>query len=173
MQFNRSRTALAFVFALVMTALSALPLAARQDAPATGCVSDVTVTRLGHGLPSAAEGLELTLLRVTFAPGGSIGAHIHPGALTLSIESGALAYTMLDGHAEVQRAPVEGTPVPTEMLAAGQEAILNPGDWLFEESMVHMARNDGTEPAVVLVSGLMRAGEPFTQCVEWPATPDA
>jgi quercetin dioxygenase-like cupin family protein len=173
MRLNRYRAVLGIMFALGLAAISASPLAANQGAPAATCVSDVTVTRLGHGQPSAVEGLELTLLRVTFAPGGSIGAHIHPGALTLSIESGALNYIMLDGHAEIQRAPVDGTPVPTEMLAAGQEATLNPGDWLFEESMVHAARNDGSEPAVVLIAGLMRAGEPFTQCVDWPATPDA
>lgn len=170
MQLSRSRRLFALVFALGLAAITALPLAAEQQAPATGCVSDVTVEKLGHGLPSASEDRELTLLRVTFAPGGSIGAHIHPGSLTLSIEGGALTYTMLDGHAEIQRAEGDGVTFTPEMLDAGQEAILNPGDWLFEESMVHMARNDGAEPAVVLISGLMEAGEPFTQCVEWPAT---
>ena len=173
MRLSRSRALLALVFAFGLMATWTSPLAARQAAPAPSCISDVTVERLGHGLPSAVDGLELTLLRVTFAPGGSIGAHIHPGSLTLSIESGALTYGMLDGHAEVQRAAVEGTPVPTEMLDAGQETILNPGDWLFEESMIHAARNDGAEPAVVLISGLMEAGQPFTQCVDWPATPEA
>ncbi len=173
MRLNPRLATLAFVLALGLAAAWAAPLGAHQGGPATGCVADVTVTRLGHGLPTAADGQELTLLRVTFAPGGSIGGHVHPGALTLSIESGALVYAVVEGEAEVQRAAVDGTPVPAESLTAGQETTLNPGDWVFEQGIVHTARNDGAEPAVVLVAGLMRAGEPFTQCHDAHATPAA
>jgi quercetin dioxygenase-like cupin family protein len=170
MRLNPCIATLALVLALGVAAAWTAPVGAHQGSPATGCVDGVTVTRLGYGLPSAADGQQLTLLRVTFDPGGSIGAHVHPGALTLSIESGALVYAVIEGEAELQRPAVDGTPVPAEPLTAGQEMTLNPGDWVFEEGIIHSARNDGADPAVVLIAGLMRDGEPFTQCDDAHAT---
>ena len=139
---------------------------AHQPAPGPSCISDVKVEPLGSGPPATADGQEIKLLRVTFAPGGSIGLHTHPGALTLSIQSGELTYAMHDGEVEVRRAAVDGTPVPTEHVAQGHEAVLETGDWLFEQGSMHTARNAGDVPAVVLIAGLMKAGEPSTQCVE-------
>ena len=152
--------------ALGLLAIAPARIGAHQSTPSTGCISDVTVQPLGRGQPSAAAGKELTLLRVTFAPGGSIGLHGHPGSLTLSIESGALTYAVVDGEADVVRASSDGTPAPPERLTSGDETVLRPGDWLFEQGIVHSARNDGTEPTEVLVAGLMTAGEAFTQCHE-------
>ena len=173
MRANLRLAVLALVLAFGLAAAWTAPLDAHQGGPATGCVENVTVTPLGRGQPSAADGQELTLLRVTFAPGGTIDRHVHPGALTLSIESGALVYAVVEGEAAGQRGAVDGTPVPAESLTAGQETTLAPGDWVFEQGIIHTARNDGPEPAVVLVAGLMRAGEAFTQCHDADATPGA
>lgn len=135
--------------------------------PSSGCITGVTVERLASGLPSAVDDMALTLLRITFAPGtGMVDLHTHPGALVLSIESGELGYTLHEGDVEIQRATTEGTPGPMESLDSGEEATLRPGDSLFEEGLVHSARNPGDVPAVVLVAGLMAADEPFTQCAE-------
>ncbi len=164
---------LALCLALGLAVVWTAPLDARQASPATTCIENVTVSLLGHGLPDSASGQELMLLRVNIAPGGGFGSHSHPGALTLSIEAGTLVYGVIEGEAHVYRAAVDGTPSPTELLIAGQETTLNPGDWVFEQGIIHSARNDGEEPTVVLVAGLMRAGEPFTQCHDTHATPDA
>ena len=166
MRWRIYATATLLFFGLGLFAFAPDRLGAHQATPSTACISGVTVEPLGVGQPTAADGQELKLLRVTFAPGGSIGMHTHPGALILSIESGALAYAMHDGDVEIHHPPVDGTPVPTDLLTAGSEAILETGDWLFEEGMMHTARNAGDDPAVVLIAGLMRTGEPFTQCVE-------
>ena len=166
MRWRIYATATLLFVCLGLFAFAPSRLDARQATPSTACISGVTVEPLGVGQPTAADGQELKLLRVTFAPGGSIGMHTHPGALTLSIESGALTYAVVDGEADVVRASSDGTPAPPERLTSGDETILRPGDWLFEQGIVHSARNEGTEPTEVLIAGLMTAGEAFTQCHE-------
>jgi len=135
---------------------------AQQGTPAAGNVVGVTIGLLGAGQPAAAPGHALELRRVVFEPGGSIADHVHPGALVLFVESGALTYAVAEGEVEIQRAAQPGTPGPTERLGAGDETVLNAGDSLFEQSVAHSARNDGDEPAVVLVSSVAETGEPFT-----------
>lgn len=152
-----------------LSLLASVPSAlnAQSTPPPTGCVTDVTVEPLARGLPSTLDDEALSLLRVTFAPGGSIiGLHTHPGALVLSIESGELGYTVQEGEVQVQRATTSGTPGAVESLTPGEEATLQPGDALFEEGVVHSARNTGDVATVVLVAGLMAADHPFTQCIE-------
>jgi quercetin dioxygenase-like cupin family protein len=131
---------------------------------------DVTIEPLGAGLPAAADGYKLSLLRVTFAPGGSIGTHTHPGSLVLTIAEGALAYAIIEGEAEVVRVGAAGQPGPTERISAGKEVILNPGDSLFEQGIVHTARNVSDGQTVVLISGLMEPEQPFTSFFEPVAT---
>jgi quercetin dioxygenase-like cupin family protein len=144
-------------------------VAVGQSAPNTSCISGVTAQPLSVGQPMQAEGYSLMLVRVTFAPGGSIGLHTHPGSLTLSIESGALLFSVQEGEMDVVRAPVNGTAVASERLTPGDETVLQPGDSLFEHGMVHSASNASDGPTSVLIAGLMRTGEPFTQCVAEPA----
>ena len=43
---------------------------------------------MGGGQPAAAPGLELTLRRITLAPGGRVPAHSHPGAPVIFVEAG-------------------------------------------------------------------------------------
>jgi quercetin dioxygenase-like cupin family protein len=139
-----------------------LPTRAQQGTPAAANVVDVAIGLLGTGQPEAAPGHALELRRVVFEPGGSIANHVHPGALVLYIESGALTYAVVEGSVAIQRAAEDGTPGPTEELGPGDETVLNPGDALFEQAVVHSARNDGDEPTTVLVSSVAEAGEPFT-----------
>ena len=114
-----------------------------------------------------AAGQDVVLVRITFGPGGSIGPHTHPGMLVVSIESGTLGFTLLEeGTMAVTRAAPAGTPAAEEPLTAGQEVLLDPGDWFAEMGMVHTARSVGDEPAVVLVSGLIETGQPLTRCVD-------
>jgi hypothetical protein len=150
--------------------------AAAQDAtpgarPPTGAVG-TTVQPMGAGQPSSAPGLELTLRRITLAPGGRLPAHSHPGALVFFVEAGTSGYTVLGGTAQVTRAATGGAPAPTEAIPVGTEAILNPGDWVFaDDDPRDDARNAGTDDLVLLIAGLTRIGEPFITFHE--AAPDA
>jgi quercetin dioxygenase-like cupin family protein len=110
------------------------------------------------------------LLRLTYAPGGTLNSHTHPGASVLYVESGQLVYTLISGTATVTHAPMEtGTPAATEPLTVG-EIVLSVGDSLFEDAdVIHTARNDGTEPVIVLIANLLTTGAPVTTFLE--ATP--
>ena len=71
------------LWSMSATAQDATPAAS----PAAGPVG-VTAELLGSGQPSVAPGHELSLRRITIAPGGGIPAHTHPGALVIYLESG-------------------------------------------------------------------------------------
>jgi hypothetical protein len=65
----------------------------------------------------------------------------------------------------VMRASDEpGAPAVPEPLVAGQETVLQPGDWFIETGMVHSARNAGDEEVAVTFTGLVEAGQPVTTC---------
>ena len=149
------------LFGLALRGGPAPPTAAQEGSPAAGPVG-VTSALLGGGEPAAAAGHELTLRRVTIAPGGGIPAHTHPGALVIYLESGTWGYTALGGTARLTRAAVAGTPSPAEDLPIGTEVILQAGDVLYVEEPADAIRNAGDEPVVLLIAGLTRVGEPFT-----------
>jgi len=162
------------VAALLLAAAARPAGATAQDAtPAapTGAVG-VSMQAMGAGQPASAPGLELTMRRLTIAPGGGLAAHRHPGALVFIVEAGTSGYTVLGGTAQVTRAAADATPTPAEAIPVGTEAILNPGDWVFaDDEPSDIARNAGTDDLVLLIAGLTRIGEPFLTFLE--ATPDA
>jgi quercetin dioxygenase-like cupin family protein len=152
---------ISIVMLLSVGALWSMGARAQDATPAAGPVG-VTAELLGSGQPSVAPGHELSLRRVTIAPGGGIPAHTHPGALVIYLESGTWGYTALGPGTQLTRAAVDGTPGPTEEMAVGEEIILNAGDWIYVEDPSDDIRNAGEEPVVLLIAGLTRAGEPFT-----------
>ena len=156
--------------------------AVAQDAtpPAPTGMVGLTAQLMGTGQPASASGLELSLRRLTIAPGGVMAAHRHPGALVFIIEAGTSHYTVLGGTAHVTRPATDGTPTPAEDIPVGTEAILNPGDWVFADGDASgdpggdpsdIARNAGDDELVILIAGLTRVGEPFLIMLD--ATPDA
>ena len=131
------------------------------------CATDMYVQPLGQTAPAAVEGQSLVLVRATFQPGGGIGPHTHPGTLVISVESGIFGFTPVDaGEMVAMRSGEAGTPAVEVPLTAGQEVELLPGDWIVEMGMVHTARAIGEEPAVVVFTGLIEAGQPLTTCVD-------
>ena len=135
---------------------------ARQEStPLPGPVG-VTAQLMGAGQPAATPGMELTLRRVTLAPGGGIPPHSHPGALLIVVESGTWGHTALGGTAQLTRAAVAGTPTPAEPVTIGTEVTLTAGDALFVEDPQDDFRNLGEDDVVLLVAGLTPVGEPFT-----------
>ena len=134
---------------------------AQESTPAAGPVG-VTAELLGRGETTLAPGHELSLRRVTIAPGGGIPAHTHPGALVIYVESGTWGHTALYEGGQITRAAVNGTPGPTEEMPMGEELILTAGDWLYVENPTDDIRNAGEDPVVLWIAGLTRVGEPFT-----------
>lgn len=158
---------------LAIIALVPAPAVAQVDHPLElPCVTGVMVHPIGQAMPDGADGQALALLRLTIAPGGGFTAHTHPGTLIVSVESGALDVTQLgDMEMEVVRAATGATPGVSEPMSAGATVTVNPGDWFVEPvDMVHMALNTGSEPTVVLVTGVVDPSQPFVQCVEGTPT---
>jgi hypothetical protein len=161
------RAVIAGIGGLSLAALFAahsVPGAAQDATPGTltGAVG-LTAQLMGTGQPGSAPGLELTLRRLTIAPGGGMGAHTHPGTLVFFIEAGTSGYTVLAGTAHVTRPAVGGTPTPAEDIPMGTEVLLNTGDWVFADNdPSDIARNAGSGDLVILIAGLTRVGEPFT-----------
>jgi quercetin dioxygenase-like cupin family protein len=145
-----------------------------QDATPSGEAAPVTLETLGSAPAADAPGMNLVLLRITLAPGSVVPAHLHPGQLVVTVESGMFSYTIVGGAGQSVRAGA-GTPTAAEVIEPGTEVTLAPGEWFVEDAdVVHMDRNTGDEPAVVLVSGLVAADQPFLIPVDMDmATPTA
>ncbi|MGH9040908.1 MAG: cupin domain-containing protein [Acidimicrobiia bacterium] len=87
---------------------------------------------------------------VTVAPGADSGWHTHPGMALDIVKSGTVtAYIDNDGCE-----PVTATAGQAVMIPAG---------------VVHLARNEGTEPAEIYVTYLVAAGAPPRTDAEPPA----
>jgi len=111
------------------------------------------------------------LARVLLAPGGSIGAHTHPGTLAVVVESGSFGLTLLEDHEMViTRAATEDTEATEEALVLDEQMVLNPGDSFIEMGMVHNAVNLSDGQTTVVLAGLIESGQPLTTCVD-AATP--
>src|SRR5918993_3299097 len=66
--------------------------AAAQDAsPAAGAGPSLAL--VAHGIPTIAPGQDLGVIRITFPPGSTVPAHVHPGAMAFWVETGAVGWT--------------------------------------------------------------------------------
>lgn len=147
---------------LMMAMLSLTPLMARaQDAtPPADPFAGVTIETLGSGVPPAAPGMVVVLLRITMAPGALIPRHVHPGQVILYVESGTFGTTFGDGDAVITRAVTTGTPV-AEAVQTNVEITMLPGDSVsYSKVTTHIMHNTGDKPLVLLVSALLAADQP-------------
>jgi quercetin dioxygenase-like cupin family protein len=125
-------------------------------APIGGAVIEI----LDIGEPEAAPGQALSLVRITFEPGGYFASHGHPGTQIWYIDAGTLSTTIQEGTARLTRAPVGGTPTPAEHLAPGDAVTMLEGDALFfGPDLVHTVRNEGDETTVLLISAILAADQ--------------
>ena len=126
-------------------------------APVGGAVIEI----LDIGEPEAAPGQALSLVRITFEPGGYFASHGHPGTQIWYIDAGTLSTTIQEGTARLTRAPVGGTPTPAEHLAPGDDVTMLAGDALFfGPDLVHTVRNEGDETTILLISAILAADQP-------------
>ena len=154
---------------------------AQETSPAAD--SPITASELAPGVsaevfgstPSArADGQTLYVARFTFPPGSEIFPHGHPGTSLLGVSSGQLGWTLVTGTASVVRGSGAGATGPVEILSEpGKHVVLNPDDTIFcEDDAVHTARGAGDEPAVVMATLLLTAGEPLLMTPEQMAGMD-
>lgn len=137
---------------------------AQQGAPGVAGTG-VTTELLGRFPSELAPGQALALLRITFAPGGSVAEHTHPGETIFHLASGTLQFTLHEGQARLVRAvdgsPAAATPTAMETIPVGEEITLATGDTVYyDAAVVQSERNDGDVDAVVLASNLRGADEP-------------
>ena len=154
---------------LALFAFGPAPTLAQEGQPIDlPCVTGVTVLPLGQAMPGDANGQALVSLRLTVAPGGGFEAHTHPGTLIATIESSTFDLTQLDDSPmSINRAPVGATPAVNEPMTKGTPVTLSAGDWFVEMTgMVHTAFNNGNEPTVILLTGLVDPTQPLVQCIE-------
>ncbi len=174
-----ARVALIAFALVVLVALSGggLLTGRAQDATPTASIATGVTTQLLGRVPSAvAPGQAVALLQITFAPGGSMAPHTHPGDTLIHLVSGALRYTVIAGEARLVRAsngvPSAATPTAVEAMPVGAEIILNPGDTVYYDgSVLQSERNVGDEDAVVLASNLRGIDEPARMFHDAMATP--
>ncbi len=141
---------------------------AQQSTPAAGGATGVTTELLGRFPSELAPGQALALLRITFAPGGSVAPHTHPGETVFHLAAGTLQFTLHEGEAQLVRAvngaPAAATPTAGEAIPVGEELTLRAGDTIYyDAAVVQSERNDGAEDAVVLASNLRGVDEPARQ----------
>jgi quercetin dioxygenase-like cupin family protein len=148
-----------------------LTRAAQSGTPMASGIVDVKVETLERGPSQAAPGYTLSLSRLTFAPGGVIALHTHPGDAVFYVASGHVAWTTGQGAPLLTRAGAVGTPTP-ETLTPGQTTMLGPGDAVFYDGRTsHEVRNDGSEPALVLYSALRASDRPGISFLTATPTP--
>ena len=143
------------VKALALLALILLPLtgnASGQDDPLAG----TTIELLGATSPSAASSRNLVFMRITMAPGASIPAHRHPGAVVVVVESGLFGTRFVEGSGQLMRFGA----AEAVALNGGSETTMSPGDSLAYEGAIHTMRNDGPDDLVLLVSALLDPEQP-------------
>lgn len=120
---------------------------------------------VNEGMPAAAPGQVLQLVRYYIPGNTALPMHIHPGMQVAYVESGTLTYTVVEGSANYTRADGE-----TGVLNAGETTDLLPGDSLVEaQGMIHFGENKSDEPIVLLVASLFEADVPPSSLIE--ATP--
>ncbi len=141
---------------------------AQEATPAAG---ELLPELLGHGLPIAAPGFDLSLYRVTFGAGAVVPSHTHPGASVVYVESGTLEFTSLDGEAWLMRAGTAATPEGQgELLAVDTPVMVSAGDALFfPTEHGDIATNVGDDALVLLLANLHTEGEPVLTMMATPA----
>lgn len=161
------KTLFAMLGACVLSIGGVASLSATSQEAMPSCMIDVAAQPLAQAMPAEADGLALLAMRLTIGPDGGFEPHTHPGTVTVTMESGALDFTLLeDDEMVINRAATDGTPVPSDPVTPNEEITVNTGDWFVEAGSVHEAWNRSDEPAVLLVTALVDPNQPFVQCAD-------
>lgn len=126
---------------------------------------------------SAAPGYQLQLATSVFEPGAYVTSHIHPTAIVVCVQSGALGFALQHGAATVTRGAGIGKEPTTEPLMPGSEIVLEPNDCVsFDHFVTHTSHtgwNASDGPTVLLEARLAEIGSPYTVFIDANGTPVA
>jgi hypothetical protein len=112
--------------------------------------SEVLAVGVLEELPAAPIVLGIAIL--VYEPGqGDTAVEAVGGPSAAYVESGEFSYTLGDGVVELTRAAGEGMPASAEILAPGSTTTLRAGDAIFEHGASTMVRNEGADPAIVVL----------------------
>jgi len=118
-----------------------------------------------------APGRTLVLSNVVIDPGASLPLHRHRGTQVARIHSGALTYTVERGAVVVRRGESDHSPVVVRTIETGQTGTLRAGDWIVEQpTVIHRAANRGSTPVVISLATLLEKGVPPSTPVALPAS---
>ena len=132
-------------------------------------IPGVDVEFINEGPTAQAPGQSLVLYRVILR-GGEVPSHIHPGTTVLTVESGAMSWTLQAGTVTVTRPGA----APETVTEPGTEIVVNAGEGLaYNADVVHTARAAGDEETSVLVSSLFETGQPAVTLSNEQGTPTA
>lgn len=162
-RFFSFRSCAAVGVAVALPVLAAGPGASMPGAQdATPGPEPVVREALGSGVPLAAPGQQLQLVRYVIQPGTTLPPHRHPGMQIAWIESGTMHYVLVEGgETPVYRKGTAGRPGIVETLRPGQETDVYPGDTLIEaENVIHYGANLGDEVVVIWAAALLQEGQP-------------
>lgn len=148
-------------FVAIIALAGTMAVGRSSVAQETDPLAGVTVQSLGMVEPADNPGQTLILLRLTLEPGVTIAEHGHPGAVALYVDSGEFTTTFTMGSGVVTRAAAAGTPVAEEPIELGKDLVLLPGDAVsYDRNSHHIMRNSGSEPLVLLATGILASDQP-------------
>jgi quercetin dioxygenase-like cupin family protein len=125
--------------ALTGAALATPPTGFTTDLLARGTIRHLHAKHDGIRLTSRHRAADVAVATVTLDPGGSSGWHHHPGIVVVVVRSGTVTFYDEHCHADVHRA----------------------GETFIESSdSPGLAKNTGTEPAVVEATFIVPASRP-------------
>jgi hypothetical protein len=175
-----SRVAALFISALAMLALTTFGVLA-QGGPPPADATPGAVGFQGSVLAaidtSVAPGYQLVLAESVFEPGAYVTSHIHPTAIVVCVQSGALGFALQHGSATVTRGADAGagTPPANVPLGVDQEIVLQPRDCVsfdhFVQHTAHTGWNASDGQTVLMEARLIKTGEPYTTFIDAQGTP--
>lgn len=126
---------------------------------------------------SVAPGYELQLATSVFDPGAYVTSHIHPTAIVVCVQSGALGFALQHGSGTVTRGAGIGNEPTTEPLTPGADIVLEPNDCVafdhFASHTSHTGWNASDGPTVLVEARLAEKGAPYTVFIDAEGTPVA
>lgn len=179
------------VLALAMLLLSGFGVLAQNDAPPPNAVPGSVAFRgsvLAAVDMSVVPGYQLQLAESVFEPGAYVTSHIHPAALVVCVQSGALGFALQHGAGTITRYAIAPNPTASDPLLAGAEPVrqallpgteivLKPRDCVtfdhFAQHTSHTGWNASDGETVLVEARLVKTGEPFTTFIDAQGTPVA
>src|SRR5262245_46103393 len=119
--------------------------------PGTGVSGTILATGTSPDgiMVTSRQKTDVAVLEITIAPGGSTGWHYHDGEVIAVVKSGTLTRTLHD--------------CSTEVTSVGGSFVEPAGS-----HHVHIGRNLGTQPVVLLATYVLPAGQPRFQDAPQP-----